>query len=173
MRGLSVAFVLSTLLLPAIAAATTIRRASHQELVAAAQLVVVARAEHAESLWQGGRIVTRYDVKLEQIWKGSRSPGEQITVVTLGGVVDGIGQSVAGAPRLNIGKPVVLYLGGGTELGYQPIGLWQGVVAIIPGQPSLVEQDPGDSHVVGPQVAPLPATLDDLQRQVLEFSGAR
>lgn len=151
-RGL-VAAALSALLGIAIvdtagapARATTVAPLSPAELGARSDLVadVVVRSRAAS--WVGRRIITFYEVEVLDRWRSAdpRSPATALVALP-GGVVEGIGQRVAGTPVLDVGGRYVLCLGDdvGPRGARGVIGLWQGAWRVVAGAPSAPGEDPG------------------------------
>lgn len=62
----------------------------------------------SSSAWENGRIVTTTRARVDAVVAGS-APTE-VSVRTLGGIVDGIGQSVEGEAVLDVGSPAILFL---------------------------------------------------------------
>lgn len=97
---------------PPVAHASVSLAVTMAELVERAELVVVGVAMERRSQWEsvggGKRIVTYTRVDVERAVYGA-APAE-LWVRTLGGVVDRIGQQVAGEPRLAIGERTLLFL---------------------------------------------------------------
>lgn len=85
---------------------------SMNELLASSTYVVVGTAGDRYSVWEdlpgGRRIVTYTRVKLERSLVGS--PGSEVLVRTLGGVVGSIGQAVAGDAKIASGERALLFL---------------------------------------------------------------
>lgn len=85
---------------------------SMDELVAASTYVVVAQAGERTSVWEdlpgGRRIVTYTRFKVERAVVGS--PGSEIMVRTLGGVVGTVGQAVSGEAKIASGERSLLFL---------------------------------------------------------------
>jgi hypothetical protein len=81
-------------------------------LVAASTYVVVATAGERYGVWEdlpsGKRIVTYTKLTVERAVVGA--PAREIWVRTLGGVVDKIGQSVAGEAQLGTGSRAMVFL---------------------------------------------------------------
>jgi hypothetical protein len=87
-------------------------RLSLEQLVSASRYVVVAVPEEHRSVWEdlagGRRIVTYTKLRVERAVVGA--PEQEVWVRTLGGVVDKIGQYVAGEAALRTGERSVLFL---------------------------------------------------------------
>jgi hypothetical protein len=85
---------------------------SMDELVGASAYVVVAQAGERSSVWEdlpgGRRIVTYTRFKVERAVVGS--PGSEVVVRTLGGVVGTIGQAVSGEAKIATGERSLLFL---------------------------------------------------------------
>ena len=85
---------------------------SLDELVAASSAVIVGTPSEHKCQWEeiGGskRIVTYTNIKVDKAIAGS--PGTEVWVRTLGGVVDKLGQAVSGEAQLTSGTKAVLFL---------------------------------------------------------------
>lgn len=105
-------------------------------LTARAELIVEGDADEAESFWVEGRIFTRTPVHVRSVLKGTgqcRASGlacaATISVVTRGGIVDGIGQRVDG--EATVEPHTVLFLVYDQRLeGYRVVAMQQGAFAI-------------------------------------------
>lgn len=95
---------------PPSAYASTAIALSLEDLVDRSESVVVAIPKSKLSRWESGRIVTYTTVAIDTAVAGGGKAGETMTVRTLGGVVDDIGQITHGEAVLPIDKPVVLFL---------------------------------------------------------------
>ncbi len=174
MRALPSSLALGLVLAAAGAAAMSTRVAGLSELATRADLVVLGTATTRESFWSGGRILTRVRVTAEEVWSGDARPGDSVEVLTLGGEVGGIGQSVAGSVAVSPGERVALMLAGDAKRGFFPLGLWQGVVRVRgAGESARVERAVPDVRVVGELPASLPSTLAELRSAVLEAIRAK
>lgn len=87
---------------------------SLEELVDRSSRVVVATPTERRSQWEdlpsGRRIVTYTKLAVERTVVSAGAEEKEIWVRTLGGVVDKIGQSVAGEAQLTIGSRAMLFL---------------------------------------------------------------
>src|SRR5688572_1370906 len=97
-------------LTPPSAYASTAIALSLDDLVERSESVVVAIPKSKVSRWESGRIITYTTVAVDTAVAGSGKAGETMTIRTLGGVVDDIGQITHGEAVLPIDKPVVLFL---------------------------------------------------------------
>jgi hypothetical protein len=93
-----------------LAHATTVIALSLPELVAMSDRVVVGTPRVRFSRWEAGRIVTYTAVDVETPIAGVAPSVQTVTVRTLGGEVDGIGQLVVGEAKLPLGDSVMLFL---------------------------------------------------------------
>lgn len=92
------------------ASATTLRRASLDELVAGNRNIVVGEVLDAQSYWnaEGTFILTDYRISAAETIKGLRR-GE-FTVTLMGGTVGDLTTLIVGGPELIPGKSYVLFL---------------------------------------------------------------
>lgn len=175
------------MMLPLVAGAAVVERVGVAEMTRMARQVVqgtvVSRAGRYLVTPGGRRIVTDVTVRVDRALRGETNETGSLVVTTLGGVVDGQGQLVPGAPRLAEGEEVVLFLvpsrpaPDGTPR-HAVIGLSQGVFH--------VERDPASGNVrVGrrlqgltfagtdPGIVPSESMgLDELERMVRSGKGA-
>jgi hypothetical protein len=126
----------AALLIPDTAHASTAIALSLPELVDRSEAVVVGIPKSRTSRWESGRIVSYTTVAIDTAVAGSAKAGDVVTVRTMGGVVDGIGQITHGEAVLNIDKPVMLFVrpvpaGGKAMAGsLAVVGMAQGVLPI-------------------------------------------
>ncbi len=101
---------------------------SLDELTQGSSHVVIATALEKHSAWEdlpgGRRIVTFTRFRVER--SAGTSPGEEITVRTLGGVVGNIGQLVNGDAKFGKGERTLLFLLKTPKNGFVVNGLAQG-----------------------------------------------
>jgi hypothetical protein len=95
------------LLVPA--QATTLRRATLQDLISSAQHIFVGQVVATDSRWADKKILTANTIAVSQVLKGA--PGESFTLTTLGGRVGAIAQTVPSSPRLQAGQEVLIFAG--------------------------------------------------------------
>ncbi len=81
---------------------------SFAELESESDAVVFGQVFQTESKWEGSRIVTYVKFRVESAAKGDVA--KEITITTLGGTVDGIGQKVAGMAVFEPDEWAVLFL---------------------------------------------------------------
>lgn len=123
--------VLAFLVLTILSAASQIRATqvlyrTPQQLGAQSSLVVRGRVAEVRSFWNGKRtkIFTETTVIVEETYKGGRSAA--VRVVQLGGIVDNVKVTVAGALRWAPEEEVLLFLEPYTAGTYQVSGFSQG-----------------------------------------------
>jgi hypothetical protein len=93
--------------LPALA--SVVRVLPLPELVRRSQVVAVAEVESSVSSWVDERIVTDAVLVVQDPLLGTAG-GERLTVRTLGGEVDGLGQRVFGEPWFRRGERYLVFL---------------------------------------------------------------
>jgi hypothetical protein len=105
-------------------------------LTRAASDVVRVRVTSSRSAWtdEHRRLVTLVEVEVLDRWKGRAA--STLTVVQPGGVLDGIGQHVAGVARLVAGEELVLFLEREGP-AHRTVGLSQGVYRVVRDSTSL------------------------------------
>lgn len=156
--------------LPTVAVATTARMASLEELTQLADLIVVGEVTARESAWRGTRIMTDHRVTIGELWKGEHDQ-PTLSITTLGGVVEDIGQHVAGEPALPTGIRAVFFLARDGN-AYCTVGMWQGAFLMTGGGDSLLMRPDNGVHIVGPRPS-VPLQLAELRTSVVEILRAR
>lgn len=91
------------------AQATTLKRATLQDLIASANHIFVGQVVATESHWVDKKILTSSSIAVSQVIKGS--PGQSFALTTLGGRVGAIAQTVPSSPRLQVGQEVLVFAG--------------------------------------------------------------
>jgi hypothetical protein len=153
------------------------------ELVGASTHVVVATAGERRSAWEdlpgGRRIVTYTRFKIERAI--GASPGEEIEVRTLGGVVGQVGQAVSGDAKIAKGERALLFLKK-ADRAFVVAGLAQGhfpVRADAKGTPRLAPSPDAGSLLArrGPAISAreelVGTTIDDAAAAVDRARRAR
>jgi hypothetical protein len=140
---------------PRAAGATVLLAATLDELSREADLVaVITPTANRRSYWREGRIYTDVFCAVTANVKGIAGPS--VLVRLPGGTVGDIGQSVAGAPELRAGVPVVAFLtrareGGRAVLsmaaGLLPVALVNGVLQVLPAHTDGITFLPGPAPV--------------------------
>jgi hypothetical protein len=113
------------------AVATTVSKLSLEELVRKSGRIILGRCLSTESRWnQGNTLIYTYSkVAVTENFKGQA--GGFVNVVTVGGTVDGITQTVSGMPQFEQDEEVVLFLEPSKNDLWQPVGLSQGKFRIV------------------------------------------
>jgi hypothetical protein len=109
-----------------IAFATQLVLMTPRQMGEQAQLVVAGKVSGTESFWNEKRtkIFTRIDVAVDASYKGA-APAV-VSLLQLGGTVDGVRTTVDGAVQWRGGEEVLLFLEPYTKGTYQVTGLSQG-----------------------------------------------
>jgi hypothetical protein len=115
---------------PLTARATLAWPTSVEDLARESSAVVRGRVVSKSAAWaaQGKKIVTLVELETGAVWRGQAS--SRVTVVVPGGVVDGIGQHVAGAPQFTVGEDVAVFLQGVGPARFRLHGLGMGKFTI-------------------------------------------
>jgi len=102
------------MMVPLVGGAAVVERIGMAEMTQLARQVVqgtvMSRTGRYQETPGGRRIVTDVTIRVERVLRGGPDEPDSVVVTTLGGVVDGQGQLVPGAPRLAEGDEVVLFL---------------------------------------------------------------
>jgi hypothetical protein len=165
-RQIAAAFI--GILLSFHAVATVAVLPSVEALAAGSDAVIRGRVLARESRWSGKRIQTFTRVRADATWRGQAD--SELMVVTPGGVVGDIGQKVHGAPSMEAGEEVVLFLRRDGPLTYRVNGLAIGKFRVegSVAKPSLegmrVLEARGRSTDAERRVEPMP--LSELERRV-------
>jgi Na+/H+-translocating membrane pyrophosphatase len=116
--------LLAGLVSPALVLATTLEKLSVEQMAQKATAVVRGRVEGCSAAFRGRSIYTNCTVRISERWKGET--GATASVSIPGGSVQGLTQSVSGAPSLTQGQEYVLFLWTGQKGVTHLIGLSQG-----------------------------------------------
>jgi hypothetical protein len=105
---------------------TTVLKLSFEELVRKSGRIILGRCLSTESRWnQGNTLIYTYSrFAVSENFKGQANGF--VDVVTVGGVVDGITQTISGMPHFEVNEEVVLFLEPSKRDLWQPVGLSQG-----------------------------------------------
>jgi len=109
----------------------TVQKFSLEELAQRSQKIVVGRCLSTESRWneKNTLILTFSHFAVSEDLKG-QSNGS-VTVMTVGGSLNGITQTVSGSPQFSVGEEAVLFLEPTKLNHWQPVGLSQGKFLIV------------------------------------------
>ena len=113
------------------AESTTVEKLSLEELTRRSRKIVVGRCLSTASRWNEKHtlILTFSKFAVSEDLKG-RSHGS-VTVMTVGGTVDGITQTVSGSPHFFPNEEAILFLEATKSSHWQPVGLSQGKFLIV------------------------------------------
>ena len=127
-RTLAVAAVFA--LLSTQAGATLSRAISFDEKVGNAAAIIVGRCTSQQSNWDAAHkwILTSSTFVIEKTLKGL--PAQEVTIVTPGGVVDGVHQHTIGVPKFTVGDEHVLFVRN-TKAGPTVLYFDQGAYEVI------------------------------------------
>jgi hypothetical protein len=149
--------------------ATTLGKASFDDLVHKSTGIVRARVVSSYSNARGSLIDTYYKIQVLDRWKGSAST--QVEVRVPGGTFNGQQQNYSGAPQLTEGATYVFFLWTGPSGVTQLLGLSQGVLDVTTDESGnlLVSSEVTDALVVdsGGQ----PTSPQALRMKLSDFSS--
>jgi hypothetical protein len=105
--------------------ATTLEQLTIDEMAQQSTAIVRARVTGSHAGRRGTNIYTYFQLQVLETWKSSGQSSAEVAVP--GGVVEGIRQSVSGAPELKPGQEYVMFLWTSRSGLTQVIGLSQGL----------------------------------------------
>jgi len=113
-----------------LACATQLVYMTPRQMGERAELVVAGKVSGAQSFWNEKRtkIFTRIDIAVDASYKGATQAS--VSLLQLGGTVDGVRTTVDGAVQWRVGEEVLLFLEPYTKGTYQVTGLSQGKFVI-------------------------------------------
>ena len=152
------------------AQATTVTKASFDDLAAKSTSIVRGRVLGSYTATRGSLIYTYYKIQVLDRWKGPATP--QVEVQVPGGSSNGLQQNVAGAPELTEGAQYVLFLWTGPSRATHLLGLSQGVLDVstnAAGEVTVVR--PASDAVVVDSATGLPSGPEPLQMKLSDFSN--
>jgi hypothetical protein len=117
--------LLTSLALTLSVSATTLEQLTIDDMTHKSTAIVRARVTGSRTGTHGTDIYTYFQLQVIETWKSSGQSNSEVAVP--GGVVDGIRQSVSGAPELIPGHEYVLFLWSSGSGLTQVIGLSQGL----------------------------------------------
>jgi len=115
----------STLIPPRAASASVQLAVLFDDLVRDSSAICVATALEQKAAWEDGRIYTRTHVRCDQALAGDLKTGQEAWIRTMGGVVDGIGQSVAGEAVFAPNHTAVVFLHAAPQVVGQNPGAYE------------------------------------------------
>jgi len=117
--------LLTSLALALSVSATTLEQLTLEDMAQKSTAIVRARVTGSHAAARGTDIYTYFQLQVLETWKSSGQSNTEVAVP--GGVVDGIRQSVSGAPELKPGHEYVLFLWTSRSGLTQVMGLSQGL----------------------------------------------
>ena len=152
--------------------ATTVIRASLDDLIGKSTSIVRGRVISSSTATHGPLVYTHYKIQVTERWKGAS--GDQVDVQVPGGSHDGMQQNIAGAPRLSSGAEYVFFLWTGPSGANHLLGLSQGVLDITKDAEGnlIVTREPGDALALDSMTGrisspdPVSMKLSDLSSRV-------
>ena len=125
-RLIAITLWLAASLLPL--GATTLTRASLDDLIQKSTAIVHGKILGASAVSRGPVIYTSYRIQVLERWKGAPDP--QVEVMIPGGLLNGVRQNVSGAPQLVEGTEYIFFLWTGQNKITHLLGLSQGVLGV-------------------------------------------
>jgi hypothetical protein len=110
------------------AQATTVRRASLDDLIQTSTSIIRGRVVGSYAATRGSLIYTHYKVQVLDRWKGPAA--SQVDIQVPGGSYNGVRHNVAGAPEFAEGSICVFFLWTGPSGANHLLGLSQGVLDV-------------------------------------------
>jgi hypothetical protein len=134
--------------------------------------VTGSRSAYARSSDKGSAIYTYFQLQVLETWKSATQTtnGAATEVAIPGGAVDGIRQSVTGAPELKSGQEYILFLWTSRSGLTQVIGLSQGRFSVLG---DMVQRPPASELMLDRSGRPvddraMSLSIQDLRAQVLQ-----
>ncbi len=134
------------------ASATLVLQRTTQQLGSDSDVVVQGTVEAVQPFWnaEGTRILTAIDIRVETAHKGA--PAQTIRVVQMGGTLDGMRMTVAGALQWTPGEEILVFLESSQD-SYRVAGFTQGKFSL--------ERDPATRELYATRELPEGAKLLD------------
>jgi hypothetical protein len=150
--------------------ATTLEQLTLADMARQSTSIVRARVTGSRSAYQGAAIYTYFQLQVLDTWKSASANGVATEVAVPGGAVDGIRQSVTGAPELKTGQEYVLFLWTSRSGLTQVIGLSQGRFNVLG---DMVQRAPASELMLDRSGRPVEdramhLSIQDLRAQVLQ-----
>jgi len=174
----TIAFAFALIITFASGARATTVPLTFDEIVTKSDVVARVTVVEASSRWVGRRIITFHELRVDEVLHGATA-SRTVTLAVPGGVVDGIGQRVFGAPELRKGSSYVLCMSPELTIGTAPpdrgraiVGLWRGAWKVQPdmtlapfahdahdGNDAKGAKDANDAHRDGAMLPSITTTL--------------
>ncbi len=168
--------LLVAMLVTAPLGATTLAQLSLTEMIQQSTGIVRAKVVRSFAAYRGADIYTHYQLDVVENLKAT--PGSSVDVAVPGGYLNGVNQSVAGAPQLVVGQEYVVFLWTSKSGMTQIIGLSQGLFYVredAGGNPVLIRPSTSEAmldasgRLVKDQ--PVSLTLNDLRAAIGKALG--
>jgi hypothetical protein len=111
--------------------AVTLQQLSTAQLTGDSTAIVRGTISGSYTALSGRTIFTHYTVQVSETWKGTSNSTADVAIP--GGALNGLRQSFAGVPVLQVGQEYLLFLWTGSKGPTQLTGLTQGALAVQPG----------------------------------------
>lgn len=150
------------------AQATTLSRASLDDLIQTSTSIVRGKVIGSYTAARGNLIYTHYTVQVTDRWKGRGTA--QVDVQVPGGSWQGLQQNIAGAPQLTEGSEYVFFLWNGPSGANHLLGLSQGVLDVTTDGAGnlIVVRQASQTVMLNPNAAATPGQ-DTLQMKLSDF----
>ena len=141
-----------------------------------AERIVLGTVESEVSRWSGDHqaIYTDVTIAVTRAYKGAVKPGERVVVRREGGVVDGLGMRVYGAPNFSVGEEVVVFMETRGNAMWT-VGMTQGKLRVTVGADGIKRVAPALGDVAftqrsaATQALSQPRRLDDFERELRSY----
>jgi len=151
---------------------TTLEQLTLADMARQSTSIVRARVTGSHSAYKGSEIYTYFQLQVLETWKSApQTTSRAATEVAIpGGAVNGIQQSVTGAPDLKTGEEYVLFLWTSRSGLTQVIGLSQGRFSVLGDR---VQRPPSSELILDRSGRPvedraMSLSIQDLRAQVLQ-----
>jgi hypothetical protein len=146
----------------------TLEQLSLADMARQSTSIVRARVTGSRCAYKGSAIYTYFQLQVLEPWKSAAQLATEVAVP--GGAVDGIRQSVTGAPELKTGQEYVLFLWTSRSGLTQVIGLSQGRFSV---SGDMVQRPPASELMLDRSGHPvedraMSLNIQDLRAQVLQ-----
>jgi len=147
---------------------TTLEQLTLADMARQSTSIVRARVAGSRSAYMGSAIYTYFQLQVLETWKAGPQIATEVAIP--GGAVDGIRQSVIGAPELKSGQEYLLFLWTSRSGLTQVIGLSQGRFSILG---DTVQRPPASELMLDRSGRPvedraMSLSIQDLRAQVLQ-----
>ena len=113
------------------------------DLVRDSSSICVFTGLEQKTAWEDGRIYTRTRVRCDTQLAGEVKQGQEVWIRTMGGIVDGIGQSVSGEATFGVGSTSIAFLHGTNVGAYEVTARAQGHFPVTKEKKTLRSPDVG------------------------------